>query len=59
LAGGLGLAGSENLRSGLGHFTLQFIKFFLNNVFVVGKVGLQPLESSGVVFGFKVTLKFI
>lgn len=53
------LAGGQDLRRSLGNFGLQLIKFLLNDLFVIRKVGFQPFESTGVIFGFKILFELI
>lgn len=57
--GGLGLAGSQDLRGCLGDFGFQFVEFLLDYILIVREVGFQPFERPGVVLSLKITLEFI
>jgi len=47
------------LRCGLRHFGFKLIELLLHDFFVIRKVGFQPLEGAGVIFGLEVALKFV
>jgi hypothetical protein len=59
LTGLAGLAGGQNLRGGLGYLGLKLVELLLDNLFVVGKVGFQPFEGTGIVLGLEIALEFI
>jgi hypothetical protein len=43
----------------LGDFGLQFVKFLLDDVLIIRKVGLQPFEGASIVFGLEILLEFV